>query len=131
MKTNHSKTSFQIGQDAYEREDYSEALKIWLKASKSEDAEAQYYVALCYYDLIHNETDENQEIGFEYLVRAAENGLSDAQHALGVFYQGGDPTIIVPAPDDELSRKWLVRAAQNRLASMAWTVFTRRRRTIS
>lgn len=113
MKTSHSKTSFQIGQDAYEREDYSEALKIWLKASKSEDAEAQYYVALCYYDLIHNETDENQEIGFEYLFRAAENGLSDAQHALGVFYQGGDPKIIVPAPDDELSRKWLVRAAES------------------
>lgn len=91
MSKNCSENSFKVGQDAYEREDYSEAFKIWLKASKSEDAEAQYHVALCYYDLIHNETDENQEIGFEYLSRAAENGLSDAQHALGVFYQGGEP----------------------------------------
>lgn len=105
--------AFLEGENAYKRGDYSEALDIWLEASEKEDAASQYQIALSFYDLIENETEENQELGFEYLLRAAKNGSPEAQHAIGIFYQGDDPSIIVPEPDRDLSRQWLFSAAEN------------------
>ena len=104
--------TYELGKKAYDDEKYDDALKIWLKASEEGDLEAQYYVALTYYNLLEGEVEEDQAVGFQFLLKAAQGGFADAQHALGVFYQSGDSSIHHPEPDDELSKEWLIQAAE-------------------
>lgn len=47
--------TYELGKKAYDDEKYDDALKIWLKASEEGDLEAQYYVALTYYNLLEGE----------------------------------------------------------------------------
>ena len=84
------KSALQKGHDAYEKEEYQQALKHWTKAAGKGDAEAQYRLGRLY-DRGEG-TEENAVLALEWYTKAAEQGVQEAQTNLGVLYDLGRGT---------------------------------------
>ncbi len=71
------------GYDAYEKEDYSEAYRIWKPKANNGDARAQNGIGILYYygyGVLRSESK-----GLEWITKAAEQGQASAQYALAAF----------------------------------------------
>ncbi len=72
---------------AYDRADYTTALKIWMEQARAGDAEAQTYVGEIYEKGLGTAPD--YELAAIWYRRAAEQGFARAQLALGYLYEKG------------------------------------------
>jgi len=111
IKESKSFDTFEMGEEAYDAEDYQKAFEIWSKLADEGDASAKFKLACAHYDFIENPMDQNEELGFEIFVQSAELGNNEAMYALGILYQEGDHDF--PKSNTNNSREWLIRAAEN------------------
>jgi len=75
------------GDAAWDRKDYAEAVKWYLKAAEQGHAGAQNNLAMCY--AYGRGVAKDEVKAFEWLQKAAEQGNATAQLNLGACYQGG------------------------------------------
>ncbi len=69
------------------RQDYSEAMKWYLKAAEKGDARAEYNLGIFYERGLSNRQDYKKAV--EWYLKAAEHHLADAQFNLGFLYEKG------------------------------------------
>jgi TPR repeat protein len=99
---------FAAGLAAYQKQDYSGALKEWQPLADGGSRDAQYNVALLYVD--GKGVVRNYEEAAKWFERAANQGQLGAQHNLGAMYGKGDGV----KRDYVQAYKWLsICAAQN------------------
>ena len=79
---------YQEGRDAFDRGDYSTALKEFKILDKQNDPRGQYALAVMY-DLGEGVPQSFKE-AVKYYRLAAEQGFANAQNNLGVAYDQGD-----------------------------------------
>jgi hypothetical protein len=87
LLTSLAQADFQAGQDAYERADYSTALKEWQPLAEQGNAVAQVALANLYYFGEGVPQDFGEAVYWNRL--AAEQGFAFAQYNLGVLYERG------------------------------------------
>ena len=78
---------YQDGWDAYERQDYKTAYKLWLPLAEQGDALAQFNLALMYED--GQGVPQDYQEAFKWYRLSAEQGLSNAQYNVGNMYETG------------------------------------------
>ena len=78
---------FKKGQNAFDNEDYYEAVKWYRKAAEQGHAFAQTNLGLCYEEGKGVSQDYYEAV--KWYRKAAEQGQADAQHNLGVCYYNG------------------------------------------
>lgn len=93
------------GLAAYNRGDFSAALRIWRKLAPNGDVQAQTGLGVLYYN--GQGVVPNHGEALHWFSLAAEQGDADAQYNLAVMYAHG----LGAAPDSAEARKWLERAA--------------------
>ena len=72
----------------YEQKDFDKAFIACNTEAKQGDREAQYHLALMFYN--GDGVEENIEKGLYWETKAAEQGYSEAQYNLGLMYHHGD-----------------------------------------
>ena len=78
---------YQDGWDAYERQDYKTAYKLWLPLAEQGDADAQVLLGVMYDKGQGVPQDYKESIKWYRL--SAEQGFASAQYNLGVMYAKG------------------------------------------
>ena len=78
---------YQDGWDAYERQDYKTAYKLWLPLAKQGNAEAQLNLGVMYYKGRGVPQDYQEAVKWYRL--SAEQGNAEAQLNLGLMYDFG------------------------------------------
>ena len=86
-ESNDFDDDFEHAVDAYEREDYKTAYKLFLPLAEQEDSDAQCYLGLIY-EYGHGVPQDYKEAEKWYRL-AAEQGDYDAQNNLGLIYANG------------------------------------------
>jgi TPR repeat protein len=104
---------FRAGLDAYQRGDYTAALKEWQPIADGGDPHAQYNLGLLYARGLGVPQDYERAIAWYRL--AASQGVAAAQYNLGVMYANGQG---VPVNRQEAA-KWFLEAAQQGIAQAA------------
>jgi hypothetical protein len=91
--------------------DFNPALSIHYNALAARQGEADAEMAISKWFLCGHEGvfEKNEQLSFEYAQRAAQNGLSTAEFAMGYFYEIG----IYVQSDLKEARKWYKKAAAN------------------
>ena len=89
---------------AYDRADYKTALKVWLPAAESGDADAQNAVGEIFERGLGG--DPNHDIAFVWYQRAAEQGHKGAQVNLATLYESGRGV----EQDKRIALNWYRRA---------------------
>ena len=79
-----SDANYQIGLKAYLDSDYARAVKYWKKASKRDDASAQYSLGLMYENGQFVDRDIRKAAGL--LKKSAQAGHPAAQYHLAILY---------------------------------------------
>ena len=97
---------YQEGRDAFDRGDYSTALKEFKTLDKQNDPRGQYALAVMY-DLGEG-VPQNFKEAVKYYRLAAEQGFANAQNNLGVAYDQGDGV----SKDYKEAMKWYLLAAE-------------------
>lgn len=93
------------GKKHLENENYTEAMACFQKAAEKGNAEAEYNIAVLYFDGLG--VEEDYETSAEWLKKSAEKDYPEAQNMLAVMYYGG-----VGVPQDyEKAAKWAKKAA--------------------
>lgn len=96
-----------LGIDKFNKKEYEQAYNIFHSLAKKNHAQAQYYLALMYFEGSHVKI--NYEEGFKWLQKSAENEDANAQYCLAIFLHGGKYI-----KKDELKAiEWLQKAAKN------------------
>jgi len=98
---------FQDGLDAYKRQDYKTAYKLWLPLAEQGDATAQYNLGVMYDNGRGVPQDYKEAVKWYRL--SAEQGFADAQGNLGLMYAKGEG---VPQ-DYVLSHMWFNLSGSN------------------
>jgi len=80
-------SSFEDGVSAYDKGDYQRALSIWLPLAEDGDHNAQFNVALIYFNGLA--VDKDEHLAFEWFSKAADAGYLKAQSILGTMYFHG------------------------------------------
>ena len=75
---------YQDGWDAYERQDYKTAYKVWLPLAEQGDASAQVFLGLMHSKGLGVPQDYKEAVKWYRL--SAEQGDAQAQYNLGVMY---------------------------------------------
>jgi TPR repeat protein len=101
-----AQTPFQQGLDAFNRDDFANALRIWRPLAEQGDLRSQYFLGALY-DFGEGVRESDAEAAKWYR-RAAEQGYAPAQYSLGGMYNHGDG---VPKNYAEAA-KWFRRAAE-------------------
>lgn len=92
--------------------DDDELAFMWFKTAAEQDcAEAQYYLARCYYDGIGG-IEQNDGLAFEWFKKAAEQNVSEAQYSLALCYFEGRGI----EQNDVLAFEWFNKAAEQDVA---------------
>jgi uncharacterized protein len=97
---------YQEGRDAFDRGDYSTALKEFKILAKQNDPRGQYALAVMY-DLGEG-VSQNSKEAVKYYRFAAEQGFADAQNNLGVAYDQGEGV----EKDFKEAMRWYLLAAE-------------------
>lgn len=95
------------GETYYDRGDYSNAVKCYLKAAKKNHPDAIYSLGFCYYYQKGIELDYRE--AFRYFCQAADMGHVKSQLMVGICYVKGDGVTI---NENEAIRYWTMAAAQ-------------------
>jgi len=90
---------------ALDRADYGTALKVWMSAAQSGDADAQYYVGTLYEKGAEGQPSYSQAAS--WYEKAAERGISRAAVNLGRLYEQG----LGVEKNDEKARAWYAKAS--------------------
>ena len=104
------------GLDYYKAEDYIEAINIWKPLAEQGHADAQYNLAVCYY----NGTGVVQDYyaAVSWYRKAAEQGQANAQSRLGTCYGTGTGV----AQDYYAAVSWFRKAAEQGLANAQYNL---------
>ena len=97
---------YQEGRDAFDRGDYSTALKKFEILAKQNDPRGQYALAVMY-DIGEGVLQSSKE-AVKYYRLAAEQGFANAQNNLGVAYDQGEGV----GKDYKEAMKWYLLAAE-------------------
>jgi hypothetical protein len=97
---------YQEGRDAFDRGDYSTAVKEFEILAGQNDPRGQYALAIMY-DLGEGVPQSSEE-AVKYYRLSAEQGYADAQNNLGVMYEEGEGV----ARNYEEAMKWYRKAAE-------------------
>jgi len=97
---------YQGGRDAFDRGDYSNALKEFKALARQNDPQGQYALAVMY-DLGEGVAQNSKE-AVKYYRLAAEQGFANAQNNLGVAYDQGEGV----DTDYKEAMKWYLLAAE-------------------
>ena len=97
---------YQEGRDAFDRGDYSTALKKFKILAKQNDPRGQYALAVMY-DIGEGVLQSSKE-AVKYYRLAAEQGFANAQNNLGVAYDQGDGV----GTDYKEAMNWYLLAAE-------------------
>jgi len=81
---------FQDGLDAYKRQDYKTAYKLWLPLAEQGDAKAQYNLGQMYYD--KKEVPQDYKEAVKWYRLAAEQGNAEAQINLDLLLKETENT---------------------------------------
>ncbi|QKI89985.1 tetratricopeptide repeat protein [Thiomicrorhabdus xiamenensis] len=100
------KSDFDKGVEAYERKDYSEAVRLFKKSAEQGDASSSYNLGVMYRNA-EGIPQDLQESAYWYQ-KAAELGHVKAQYRLGMLYKNGEGI----AKDSAQSAVWLQKAAE-------------------
>ena len=106
-ESNDFDDDFEHAVDAYEREDYKTAHKLFLLLAEQEDSDAQCYLGWIY-ENGHGVPKDIKE-AFNWFRLAAEQGDYDAQNNLGLMYGEGHG---VPQDYEEAVKWWKLAAEQ-------------------
>jgi len=106
-ESNDFDDDFEHAVDAYEKEDYKTAHKLFLLLAEQEDSDAQCYLGLIYANG-QGVPQDYKEAG-KWWELSAEQGNADAQCNLGVMYYEGQG---VPEDHEEAVRWWRLAAGQ-------------------
>jgi len=98
--------NYQEGRDAFDRGDYSTAVKEFEILAGQNDPRGQYALAIMY-DLGEGVPQSSEE-AVKYYRLSAEQGYADAQNNLGVMYEEGEGV----ARNYEEAMKWYRKAAE-------------------
>jgi TPR repeat protein len=96
---------FQAGMDAYNRKDYSTALREWRPLAEQGDAGAQYYIGVLYD--FRKGVPQDFALAREWYEKAAAKGHAGAQNNLGGLYEFGHGV----TRNDVLAYMWYSLAA--------------------
>ncbi len=100
-----SADTFESGLTAYERGDFTQALKIWSKVAKLNHSGAQHNLAVMY---DHGQgVPEDDRVAVGWYKRAADNGHAPSQYTLGLLHSRGHSV----AKDMAIAVDWYKRAA--------------------
>jgi len=106
-ESNDFDDDFEHAVDAYEREDYKTAYKLFLPLAEQEDSDAQCYLGWIY-ENGHGVPKDIKE-AIKWFRLAAEQGFAPAQYNLGVMHTNGQGV-----PKDSVSaHMWFNVAASN------------------
>jgi len=97
---------FRKGVDAYKRQDYAAAAKIFKKFGRQGDVNAQ--TLLCSMNMSENQGGRDYKVAFKWCKLAAEQGMAGAQSFLGTLFDQGNGV----AQDYKAAFKWYKLAAQ-------------------
>jgi uncharacterized protein len=97
---------YQEGRDAFDRGDYSTAVKEFKILAKKNDPRGQYALAVMYD--IGEGVSQNSKEAVKYYRLAAEQGFANAQNNLGVAYDQGEGV----DTDYKEAMKWYLLAAE-------------------
>ena len=97
---------YQDGRDAFDRGDYSAAVKEFEILAKQNDPKGQYALAVMYD--IGEGVSQNSKEAVKYYRLAGEQGFADAQNNLGVAYDQGEGV----DTDYKEAMKWYLLAAK-------------------
>jgi TPR repeat protein len=101
----NSDMSFNEGVEAYEQQDYTKALKIWLPLAEQGNAQAQYRLGfMCFKGL---GVPEDYEQAMAWYRMASTQGNADANFSLGFMYSTGSGV----TQDDYQAELWFRKAA--------------------
>lgn len=98
---------YEKGLKYYEAQEYTEAIRCFIKAAEQGVPEAQYALGVYYEN--GQVVQQNHLEAYKYFVRAAEQGYSDAQYALGLYYESGKAV----QKNYNEAVKWYRKAAEN------------------
>ena len=89
-KNNKTKADklFELGESYFESNNYTEALKCFMKAAEKGHVEAQYNLGVMYhngYGVVQNYTE-----AVNWYMKSAEQGFAEAQNNLGTMYANGE-----------------------------------------
>ncbi|MDH3692337.1 MAG: sel1 repeat family protein, partial [Gammaproteobacteria bacterium] len=101
---------FDAGRSAYDRGDYSTAIKEFAKSADQGDTKSQYYIGTLYY--LGEGVSQDYEQAAKWYRIAADHGHAEAQLQLGTMYGLG---LGLPK-DDSAAVKWYKVAAEQGLA---------------
>ncbi|MEI6335167.1 MAG: tetratricopeptide repeat protein [Methylococcaceae bacterium] len=90
--------------DIKQRADAELAFAWFKKAAEQGCAEAQYWLARCYYDGLGIE--QSGELAFEWFKKSAEQGFSESQYSLALCYSNGTGV----EQSNELAFEWITKA---------------------
>jgi len=110
------RTGFKEGLEDYERRDYTAALKTFRPLAEEGNADAQFYVAVMYYN--GQGVPQNDEEAVQWFRKAAVKGHARAENNLGGLYMEGRG---VPR-DNKEAAKWYRRAAEQGLAQAQYNL---------
>ena len=82
-ESNDFDDDFEHAVDAYEREDYKTAYKLFLPLAEQGDSNGQYFLGLMYYE--GREVQQNDKEATKWFRLAAEQGHFEAQLNLGLM----------------------------------------------
>lgn len=91
----------------YQEGNYAEAIKIFRQLAEEDNAEALYYLGLCFDDALG--VSEDNKLAVEYYLKAAERGLAKAQNTLGYCWNFGEG---VDEVNYEKAVEWYRKAAE-------------------
>ena len=109
-KEQFSEVQFRLGAYFYSKKDYQEAVKWYRKAAEQGDAEAQFYLGLCYSN--GDGVAKDLKEAAKWWRKAAEQGEAAAQYNLGVCYSNGNGV----AKNYQEAVKWYRKAAEQGMA---------------
>lgn len=97
---------FQAGLDAYNRGDFTTALKEWQPLAEQGEANSQYNMGLLY--ARGQGVAQDYQEALAWYEKAAEQGVPAAEYNLGVMYANGQGV----AANQEQAEKWFLKAAE-------------------
>ena len=106
MNTNSQE--LQTGIEAFAQNDYHKAFAILLPLAEQGIAEAQLVIGNTYWFGLGTQQDD--QLAFEWISKAAEQGHANACNTLGCIYQVGALGL---ATNDEEAKTWYRRAVEN------------------
>lgn len=92
--------------EAYQADDYAEALPIFQELADAGDDDAMWYLAKLYDNGWG--TEQSDSLAFEWFKKSAELGDQDSMWEVGVFYENGQGMDV----DQKAAFKWYLQAAE-------------------